>query len=545
MGLMKWFKGLRKEDKPDEQTQPPPEPTQQRDKSAPRPTPGSQQGAKQAPEPSPPENTPPKTASKATEDKTPSVEEIKDVLDTINTVFEDEDRENTIVVPGLALLKMVPAELRGPNWDEDHYPDFELLLEKDDVLKQLKMGRVAYPASTFAPMLPHGWLAVSDATMLDLDLPLVVSSIPADQITGASEKSESYRDVEGMKSLFTPKRKPSGAIKKQMPGEAEEPEFPETYKMPEPEAAPAEEAAVEAVAPAPTPEPEPEPEPLVKPQPEPEVEAVAPAPEPEPELEPEPKPKPVTRPIAEGETEEDVFEPPLEQPERRAYAAQSYQPDGWSGVDDGSATGGININTASVEELEVLPGVGISRARDIIAMREKIGGFKHIYQLAMVPGIGSKLFKQMTGLSLTSGSPRHSTLHKLLGVEEDKKLSLADICSLLCDRIGAVGCVLSTNDGVPLAQTDTVADAADRYAAISAQLFRRTGRYLRNLTGEFVDCLALPLGDPPVLVFAKGDFYFVIVQDEKHQAMRDLKRANAILNEISWLLGKRAIVRGM
>jgi hypothetical protein len=53
------------------------------------------------------------------------------------------------------------------------------------------------------------------------------------------------------------------------------------------------------------------------------------------------------------------------------------------------------------------------------------------------------------------------------------------------------------------------------------------------------------LSHPPVLLFTKGDFYFVIVQDEKHQAVRDFKRANAILNEIAWLLGKRAIVRGI
>lgn len=544
MGLMKWFKNLRK-DAPDGSEEPsaPAQktaPEQQMPPSRPAAPEPAKDKVGRGPETpvTPPPAKPPEPAEES--EDAPSVEEIKGVLDTINTVFEEEDRENTIVVPGLALLKNVPESLRGENWDDKNYPDFELLLEREDVLKQLKLGRVAYPASTFAPMLPEGWLAVSDSTMLDLDLSLVVNAIPADQLQGASQKSDTYQAVEGMKSLFTPKRKPSGAIKKQAPAVEPEVEAVAPAPVEEPEPPP---------TPQPEPRPEPEPEAFVQPEPEPEPEPAAPQPEPvEP---PAPKPAPAPTPSeparqpagAAADTGEEEL--PTAEREPVPSAAHIYEPDGWDGVEDASATGGVNVNTASLEDLEVLPGVGHSRAQDIISVREQIGGFKHIYQLAMVPGIGPKLFKQMTGLSLTSGHDRHEVLNKLLGMEPDAKSSLGHMCATLCERVGAVGCVLSTNDGVPLAHTPSVADAADRYAAISAQMFRKTGRYLRNLTGEDVDCLALPLGEPPVLVFAKGDFYFVIVQDERHQTSRDLKRANSILNEISWLLGKRAVVRGV
>lgn len=527
MGLMNWFKGRRKDEAEANEI------TSQSASPAPAgdvkpPASGASEKSAVKPAPKDKSSEAPKTKPAEAKSQAHSVEDIKGVLDSINTVFEDEDRENTIVVPGLALLKSIPPELRGPNWDDGNYPDFELILEREDVLAQLKNGRITYPASTFAPMLPAGWLAVDGATMLDLDLALVVSAIPPEHLQGAREKSDVYQEVEGMKSLFTPKRKPTGAIKKQ-------------------EAEVEEEAAPPTPAPEPVVEPpvvEPEAEPLI--QPEPEEEAV---PEVEPAAAPEPEPEPFFPEVAaEPEPEkvpEEAFALTADAGESRSLSTQEYLPVDWSGVDDSSATGGVDINTASLDELEALPGVGEVRARDIVAVRKEIGGFNHIYQLGLVPGIGPKMFRQMTGLSLTTGYSRHQTLNKLLELAPEDTPSLARICQAMCDRIGAVGCVLSTNDGVPLAQTPSVSELADRYAAISSQLFRRTGRYLRNLTGRDAECLALPLDEPPVLLFSKGDFYFVIVQDERHQSYRDLKRANAILDEICWLLGRRAIVRNM
>jgi competence protein ComEA len=51
-------------------------------------------------------------------------------------------------------------------------------------------------------------------------------------------------------------------------------------------------------------------------------------------------------------------------------------------------TGVVNINTASVEELELLPGIGASRARALVEAREAKGGFKSLDDLLEVKGIG-------------------------------------------------------------------------------------------------------------------------------------------------------------
>jgi comEA protein len=48
----------------------------------------------------------------------------------------------------------------------------------------------------------------------------------------------------------------------------------------------------------------------------------------------------------------------------------------------------VNVNTATAEELESLPGVGEARARAILEARKARGGFKTLDELVDVKGIG-------------------------------------------------------------------------------------------------------------------------------------------------------------
>jgi competence protein ComEA len=48
----------------------------------------------------------------------------------------------------------------------------------------------------------------------------------------------------------------------------------------------------------------------------------------------------------------------------------------------------VNLNTASAPELDRLPGIGPSLAKEIIAYREAHGAFARVEDLLLVPGIG-------------------------------------------------------------------------------------------------------------------------------------------------------------
>ena len=55
----------------------------------------------------------------------------------------------------------------------------------------------------------------------------------------------------------------------------------------------------------------------------------------------------------------------------------------------------ININVASLDELQNLPGIGPSKAEAIIAYREDSGLFQTIEDLKLVTGIGDKTFEKL------------------------------------------------------------------------------------------------------------------------------------------------------
>lgn len=63
--------------------------------------------------------------------------------------------------------------------------------------------------------------------------------------------------------------------------------------------------------------------------------------------------------------------------------------------DKKSVTGKLNLNTASADQLMMLPGIGPTRAEQIVAFRAKHGPFKRIADLRKVKGFGYKTFKKL------------------------------------------------------------------------------------------------------------------------------------------------------
>ncbi|HEX29344.1 TPA: helix-hairpin-helix domain-containing protein [Candidatus Poribacteria bacterium] len=65
----------------------------------------------------------------------------------------------------------------------------------------------------------------------------------------------------------------------------------------------------------------------------------------------------------------------------------------------------VNINRASREELQKLPGIGPTLADRIVQYREKHGKFKRIEEIKEVSGIGEGKFQRIKSLITISSQP--------------------------------------------------------------------------------------------------------------------------------------------
>ena len=63
-----------------------------------------------------------------------------------------------------------------------------------------------------------------------------------------------------------------------------------------------------------------------------------------------------------------------------------------------TASAPLNLNSASVAQLEALPGIGRATAERIVEYRQKSGGFKKAEDLMNVRGIGEKSFLKLKPL---------------------------------------------------------------------------------------------------------------------------------------------------
>jgi competence protein ComEA len=77
---------------------------------------------------------------------------------------------------------------------------------------------------------------------------------------------------------------------------------------------------------------------------------------------------------------------------------QTVAPQPQIGGTGGATTGPVLLNSATLEQLDSLPGVGPAIAQDIIAYREAQGPFTSVEQLTEVPGIGPAKLEKLRPL---------------------------------------------------------------------------------------------------------------------------------------------------
>lgn len=57
--------------------------------------------------------------------------------------------------------------------------------------------------------------------------------------------------------------------------------------------------------------------------------------------------------------------------------------------------GVVNVNTATSDQLQLLPGIGPARAKAIIDERKRSGGFKSVDELKQIDGIGDRALSKI------------------------------------------------------------------------------------------------------------------------------------------------------
>lgn len=70
-----------------------------------------------------------------------------------------------------------------------------------------------------------------------------------------------------------------------------------------------------------------------------------------------------------------------------------------------AAFAGLDVNTATKEQLDTLPGIGPVKAEAIIKYREEKGPFTSVEQLKEVNGIGEKIFQSIKSEVVISPPP--------------------------------------------------------------------------------------------------------------------------------------------
>ncbi|MBN1671720.1 MAG: helix-hairpin-helix domain-containing protein, partial [Kiritimatiellae bacterium] len=204
--------------------------------------------------------------------------------------------------------------------------------------------------------------------------------------------------------------------------------------------------------------------------------------------------------------------------------------------------GGVNLNTAKIEQLMTLDGVTLRIAKGIADYREKHGPFKSIWSLRSVPVIGRKTFKKITGMPYSAkGHERREKLAKMLKLPLPKMARVRNIAEAFAKQPGFTGCVICDRDGFLLAHGRSE-EFADSLSAVAPQLFKKLAEYLESVDLQTVEAATFFAGDLPLTFVESGHICFVAVHQKRKVTMTQIRFAQRVVEELEWLLGRRGYI---
>jgi competence protein ComEA len=193
-----------------------------------------------------------------------------------------------------------------------------------------------------------------------------------------------------------------------------------------------------------------------------------------------------------------------------------------------------NLNRWSLADLVRIEGIDAVLAKRIIEFRDTHGGFKSLDELHQIPGIGRRLFRSLA-------SPPRRQLNRLFGIEHNEELTLQEIVQLTSRLQGVAGCILAMSDGVFL--TGELPPHLDRetISVFAPQLFRKVGRYMKELGAGQVTRLSVFTDQQPISIVRAGEIFLIVLHDNRHFSKALLRRCERISQELARLCRQRTV----
>jgi competence ComEA-like helix-hairpin-helix protein len=466
-----------------------------------------------------------------------------------------------VELPLLDILKLIPDKYLGQN--RAGTAGKTAFIPIPNLLEQLRKGKVVLPMHELAACIPAAMLeaqAFEDKSVVALPLASVVNAMDSSLLEQGDTAKEKDYDLANLPDPF---RKAESGLPEEVRAPSEQ-VVPELAPVPEAPVIP--ELPIEQ----PSPPVHVDVEPVhtteqVPVKPVDNSAAIPPMPEPEPEsLETAPihidmaPPLPTVEEI-EAETENKELQPPSEPiiatitPHASAseetlpgpaveVAAERVEEIEEPWIEALAPPAGVNVNSATVEQLVTVEGLALVVAKKIVEYRQANGPFKSIFSLCDVPGVTKKLFKIVTGMPYSAKRHhRGRKLVRLLNIPMSKISHMPSIAQAVGMIPGISGCVISDKEGLVITASQA-GSLAEAIGAVAHEITSHMRKSMEMTGAQGVDSVSISIKRQMFTLICSGEIYITVVHDSYRITGAKLALICNVAAELEWVLSRRLYI---
>ncbi|MCM8532335.1 MAG: helix-hairpin-helix domain-containing protein [Lentisphaeraceae bacterium] len=211
-----------------------------------------------------------------------------------------------------------------------------------------------------------------------------------------------------------------------------------------------------------------------------------------------------------------------------------------------TAPNGIDINRSNIKDLCQLHSAGEKLAQAIIDYRTENGPFKRINELRNVPGVGSSVYRALTGLKPSADlEAAERRINKLVDLEEGVDHTLGKIITAAQQKYNFKSLILSERDGFEICSTgdkSLLESNSELLAAATPQLFKKTKHFLKQANLPHPETFTFYLEETPVTFGIADEVFLVMVHNSPYPEMKHMKQCRELINELAWYCSFRAVL---